>query len=128
MIALNLLHMKLYESSEDYLERILLLNQQNGSVHAVDIARDMSFTKASVSVAMHKLEDNGYIVIKENGEIVLTEQGLKIAEAVYERHVVLSKALMLIGVSEEQAMIDACKVEHDISEETFEAIKKVLKK
>ena len=128
MIALNLLHMKLYESSEDYLERILILNQQNGSVHAVDIARDMSFTKASVSVAMHKLEDNGYIVIKENGEIVLTEQGLKIAEAVYERHVVLSKALMLIGVSEEQAMIDACKVEHDISEETFEAIKKVLKK
>ena len=119
--------MKLYESSEDYLERILILNQQNGSVHAVDIARDMSFTKASVSVAMHKLEDNGYIVIKENGEIVLTEQGLKIAEAVYERNVVLSKALMLIGVSEEQAMIDACKVEHDISEETFEAIKRKMK-
>ena len=116
--------MKLYESAEDYLERILILSNQLDVVRAIDIARDMSFSKPSVSVAMHKLEDNGYIKIKSDGAIVLTEKGLKIAQAVYERHLVLSKALMAIGVSEEQAKIDACKVEHDISEETFEAIKR----
>ncbi|MCR4911501.1 MAG: metal-dependent transcriptional regulator [Bacilli bacterium] len=120
--------MKLYESSEDYLETILILTQRNGTVHAVDIAREMEFTKPSVSIAMHKLEDNGYIAIKKNGEIILTEEGYQIASAVYERHLVLTEALIAIGVSEEQAMIDACKVEHDISKETFDAIKKVLKK
>jgi Mn-dependent DtxR family transcriptional regulator len=120
--------MKLYESSEDYLETILILTERNGKVHAVEIAREMNFTKASVSVAMHKLEDNGYIVIKRNGEILLTEEGYKIASAIYERHVVLSEALMKIGVSREQALIDACKVEHDISKESFEAIKKALKR
>ena len=120
--------MKLYESSEDYLETILILAQKNVPVHAVDIAREMGFTKPSVSIAMHKLEDNGYIVIKKNGEIILTEEGYHIATRIYERHVVLSEALIAIGVSEKQAVIDACKVEHDISEETFEAIKKALRK
>lgn len=116
--------MKLYESAEDYLERILILSNQLDSVHAIDIARDMSFSKPSVSVAMHKLEDNGYLKIKSDGSIVLTEKGRKVAEAVYERHLVLTKALVSLGVPEEQAKIDACKVEHDISEVTFEAIKR----
>ena len=120
--------MKLYESAEDYLETILVLGKKNPSVHAIDIAREMNFSKPSVSIAMHKLEDNGYIKITDDGSILLTNKGRKIAEAVYERHVILSQALMKIGVSEEQALIDACKVEHDISIETFEAIKKALGK
>lgn len=120
--------MKLYESAEDYLETILILTERNGKVHAVDIAREMDFTKASVSIAMHKLEDNGYIAIKKNGEIILTEEGYKIATSVYERHLILKEVLISIGVSEEQAEIDACKVEHDISKETFDAIKKVHQK
>ena len=120
--------MKLYESAEDYLETILILTQRNVVVHAVDIARELQFTKASVSVAMHKLEDTGYIAIKKNGEIILTEEGYKIASSVYERHVILTEMLVSIGVSEEQAEIDACKVEHDISKETFEAIKAIYLK
>ena len=120
--------MKLYESAEDYLESILVLTQKNGTVHAIDVAKDLGFTKASVSVAIHKLESAGYIAIKNNGELVLTEEGYKIASNVYERHVVLTEFFMSLGVNEDQALIDACKVEHDISEETFAAIKKVMKK
>lgn len=120
--------MKLYESAEDYLETILILTERNGKVHAVDIAREMDFTKASVSIAMHKLEDNGYIAIKKNGEIILTEEGYKIASNVYERHIILKEVLISIGVNEKQAEIDACKVEHDISKETFDAIKRVHQK
>ena len=120
--------MKLYESSEDYLERILMLSEKNGVVHSVDIARDMNFAKASVSIAMHKLEDNGYIKFKSNGEIVLTDLGMEVAKSVYERHVILTNLFTSIGVSEEQAKIDACKVEHDISQETFDAIKNAVKK
>ena len=116
--------MKLYESAEDYLERILILSNELDIVRAIDIARDMSFSKPSVSVAMHKLEDNGYIKIADNGALILTEEGRKIAEAVYERHLVLTKALIQLGVSEKQARIDACKIEHDLSVEAFEAIKK----
>lgn len=120
--------MKLYESAEDYLETILVLTERNGSVRAIDISKDMNFTKASVSVAMHKLEDNGYIVISKGGNIILTEQGYNIAKSVYERHVILTDAFIKLGVSPEQARIDACKIEHDLSKETFEAIKKALKK
>ena len=119
--------MKLYESSEDYLETILILLQENGSVRAIDVAKRMGFTKASVSVALHKLEDNGYIAIKKTGDIILTEEGYTIASKIYERHLVLSEILMCIGVSEEQAKIDACKIEHDLAEETFACIKNKLK-
>ncbi len=119
--------MKLYESAEDYLERILVLSKEHESVRAIDIAHDMGFSKPSVSVAMHKLEDNGYIKIEDDGSIVLTKSGRDVAENVYDRHVTLTKALVKIGVSEEQAKIDACKIEHDISEETFKAIKKQVK-
>ena len=119
--------MKLYESAEDYLERILILSNQLGSVHSIDIARDMNFSKPSVSVAMHKLEDSQYIVFSDDGSISLTPEGKRIAEAVYDRHVTITKALIQMGVSEEQAKIDACKIEHDISEETFKALKKAVK-
>jgi len=120
--------MKLYESAEDYLETILVLTERNNKVHAVEVARELGFTKASVSVAMHKLEDSGLIAIKKNGEIVLTEEGYKIATSVYERHVILTQVLIHLGVSSEQAEIDACKIEHDISKETFEAIKEFYNK
>ena len=120
--------MKLYESAEDYLETILILTQRNVVVHAVDVARELGFTKASVSVAMHKLENSGYIAIKVNGEIILTEDGYRIATSVYERHVILTDMLVSIGVSKEQAEIDACKIEHDISKETFDAIKEIYLK
>lgn len=116
--------MKLLESSEDYLESILIIGNEKVKVHAVDVARRLSFTKASVSIAIHKLEDNGYLKIKNNGEIILTPKGLEIAEAVYERHLILSEALMSLGVNKEQALKDACKIEHDLSEEAFELIKK----
>ena len=120
--------MKLYESSEDYLETILVLGTKIGKVHAIDIARDMGFSKPSVSVAVHKLADNGYINIADDGVITLTEKGNEIATKVYDRHVTLSKALMFLGVSEEQALIDACKIEHDLSEESFKSIKKAVNK
>lgn len=120
--------MKLYESSEDYLETILVLGTKIGKVHAIDIARDMGFSKPSVSVAVHKLADNGYINIADDGVITLTEKGNEIATKVYDRHVTLSKALMSLGVSEEQALIDACKIEHDLSEESFQSIKKAVNK
>lgn len=119
--------MKLYESSEDYLEAILILSKQLEEVHAVDVARHLNFSKASVSVALHKLEEGGYLVFNEHGGLVLTEKGLEIANNIYERHVVLSELFMSMGVSKEQALEDACKVEHDISEETFEAIKKAFR-
>ena len=118
--------MKLYESSEDYLETILVLGTKIGKVHAIDIARDMGFSKPSVSVAVHKLADNGYINIADDGVITLTEKGNEIATKVYDRHVTISKALMSLGVSEEQALEDACKIEHDLSEESFESIKKAV--
>ena len=122
-----IISMKLYESAEDYLERILILSNQQGIVRSIDIARDMNFSKPSVSIAMHKLEDNGYIKIGDKGELNLTPKGREVAEAVYERHLVITKALVKMGVSEDQAKIDACKIEHDISKETFEALKKVIK-
>ena len=120
--------MKLYESSEDYLETILILSKKNEHVRAIDIVRDMGFSKPSVSVAMHKLADNGYIQIAKDGDITLTEAGLEVAEKIYERHVTLSKALIMLGVNEEQALIDACKIEHDLSEESFQKIKEAVNK
>lgn len=120
--------MKLLESAEDYLERILMIKEKNGTVRSIDIANDMNFSKPSVSIAMHKLKENGYIEIEPNGEIVLTKEGYAVATRVYERHTVISSFLMLIGVSKEQALTDACKIEHDISEETFKHLKEFLTK
>lgn len=119
--------MILRESSEDYLERILILELANGKVKSIDIANDMDFSKPSVSVAMKKLKESNYISIDENGYIHLTIEGRKIASSVYERHLVLTEALMLLGVKEEIAKIDACKIEHDLSKESYECIKSHLK-
>ena len=116
--------MKRLESQEDYLERILQISQRKESVHAIDIARDMNFSKPSVSVAMNKLKETGLIEINKQGEITLTPEGLKIAEKTLEKHEILTKMLMFLGVDEKVAMEDACRMEHDISDETWDAIKK----
>lgn len=114
------------ESLEDYLETILLLQKNIGQVRSIDIANEMNFTKPSVSVAMKNLREKGYITMAENGYITLTESGKQRAENVLERHTILSNWLISIGVSKETALADACKVEHDLSEESFEAIKRAL--
>lgn len=118
--------MKLYESAEDYLERILILQNKQGVVHAVDIANDMNFSKPSVSVAMKKLRENGYVDIASNGAISLTESGYQVARSTYDRHLTLTEALVALGVQEEIARKDACKIEHDLSEESFQAIKQYI--
>ena len=120
--------MNIYESAEDYLERILILQERNKEVRSIDIAHDMGFSKPSISVAMKKLKEAGLIKIDENGFITLTKEGHVIADKVYEKHCVLKQTLINIGVSPEQAEKDACKVEHVISEETFDAIKEHIKK
>ena len=114
------------ESLEDYLETILMLQKSTGHVRSIDIANEMNFTKPSVSVAMKNLREKGYITMAENGYITLTESGKHRAESVLERHTTLADLLMRIGVSKETALADACKVEHDLSEESFEAIKRAL--
>jgi len=116
--------MKRFESKEDYLERILQISQVKENVHAIDIAREMNFSKPSVSVAMGKLKDEGLIEINEKGEISLTSSGREIAEKTLEKHTILTKMLEFLGVSKETAALDACRMEHDISDETWKAIKK----
>lgn len=115
------------ESLEDYLETILLLQKRLGQVRSIDIANEMNFTKPSVSIAMKNLREKAYITVSENGYITLTESGKKRAENVLERHTILSDWLMSIGVSKETALADACRVEHDLSEESFAAIKKAVR-
>lgn len=114
------------ESVEDYLETILMLQKSRGHVRSIDIANEMNFTKPSVSVAMKNLREKGYITMDSTGYITLTESGRQRAEDVLERHTILADLLMRISVSKETALADACKVEHDLSEETFEAIKRAL--
>ena len=119
--------MKIRESAEMYLETILVLSKK-GDVRSIDIARAMDFSRPSVSVTVHNLEKEHYIKINENGTITLEPAGLEIAERIYERHTVLTELLVGIGVSEAVAAEDACKIEHDISIETFDCIKKAIKK
>ena len=114
---------KAEESMEDYLETILLLQKRNGQVRSIDIATELEFTKASVSVAMKGLREKGLITMAETGYISLTDEGLVKAENVLERHNLLTEWLIKLGVSEEIAVRDACKIEHDISEETFNVLK-----
>ena len=118
--------MQIKESAENYLEAILMLKDKNNYVRSVDVATELGFSKASVSVAMKSFRTEGYIVIDEDGKIELTEKGLMIASKVRERHNVIASALMALGVSEETAYADSCKIEHDISEESFEKLKKFL--
>ena len=114
---------KRHESLEDYLERILMLSKKLTHVRSIDIATDMSFSKPSISIAMKKLKQEDYITIDENGYIFLTEKGLKVASEVYERHTIITNALIALGVNETQAKQDACLIEHDLSKESFECIK-----
>ncbi|MGM9971238.1 MAG: metal-dependent transcriptional regulator [Anaeroplasmataceae bacterium] len=111
------------QSEEDYLERILIL-QSHGVVRSIDLSIDMNYSKPSISIAMKKLKEKGYITIDTQGSIRLTDEGMKIATKVYEKHTVLLNFLKNIGVSENQALIDACEIEHCISDETFEKLKK----
>ena len=120
--------MQIRESAEDYLECILMLHQSIGLVRAVDIANLMNFSKPSVSIALKKLRQNGYVTIDDGGYISLTDSGREIAERVFERHRLISKLLMALGVDEEVAKEDACRIEHDLSVESFEAIKEYCRK
>lgn len=118
--------MNIHESAEDYLETIMMLQEEKGYVRSVDIAARLNVTKPSVSFAMKRLRENGYISMDEENLITLTEQGEAIAHRIYQRHQVLTTFLTQIGVDPATAREDACKIEHDISEKTFEAIKAQL--
>ncbi|ABN51855.1 MAG TPA: metal-dependent transcriptional regulator [Hungateiclostridium thermocellum] len=119
--------MKIQESAENYLETILILRQRIGQVRSIDIVNEMNFSKPSISYAMKQLRENGYISMDESGYITLTEKGLEIAERVYERHKVLTDYLVSLGVDEDVAKADACRIEHVISPMSFEMIKKAYK-
>lgn len=120
--------MQIKESAENYLETILTLKQQFGFVRSVDVANAMHFSKPSVSVAMKRLRAEGLIIIEENGGIVFTEKGLSIASRIYEKHKIIAEALMRLGVDEETAYADSCRIEHAISDVSFEKIKEHLLK
>lgn len=120
--------MKVYESAEDYLESILSLRIRQGNVRSIDIANELNFSKPSVSVAMKKLRESGYIQMDQNGSITLLPEGEEIAQRVYERHQLLTDYFVRLGVDPEVAAADACKVEHDLSEETFQKIKQHAQK
>ena len=119
--------MQLMESGEMYLETILVLSQTKKTVRAIDVSEYMGFSKPSVSRAVNNLKSAGYIMVAEDGGITLTADGKKTAEKIYERHKVLTQILVELGVPEQLASEDACKIEHDISDETFAAVKKHLK-
>ena len=118
--------MRVHESGEMYLEAILVLSQKNGFVRSIDVSEYLGYSKPSVSRAVGILKNGSYIAVDKDGYLTLTETGTVIAEKIFERHTVLSRFLALIGVSDEVASKDACKIEHDLSEETFAAIKKYL--
>lgn len=120
--------MNIHKSGEDYLEAILILGQRKGNVRSIDIANELNYKKSSVSVAMKNLRADNYIKVNENGYITLTEKGADVAKMIYERHTLLTDFLISLGVPEKVAAEDACKMEHDISPESFEALKSIAKK
>lgn len=115
--------MKIKESAENYLETIYVLSKRNGNVRSIDIANELEYSKPSVSVAMKNLRENGYIEVSADGLITLTDKGQSVANKMFERHTILSDFLISLGVDEKTAAEDACKIEHVISEESFNAIK-----
>ena len=119
--------MTMNESAENYLETILILSHSLPVVRSVDIANEMGFKKSSVSVAMKNLRENGYILVSDSGFITLTDSGMEIAEMIYERHELLTDWLTRLGVDPKIAAEDACRMEHVISKESFDAIKKHIK-
>ena len=114
------------ESVEDYLETILILSKQKPQVRSIDVATELGYSKPSVSIAMKKLRENGYISMAPDGAITLNDSGLEIASRVYTRHKVLTELFVRLGVSGEQAAEDACRVEHDLSQETFARIQEFV--
>ncbi len=118
--------MQIKESAENYLEAILELKTTNGAVRSIDVANHLGVSKPSVSVAMKSFREEGYIHVDAGGEIILTEKGMEIAEKIFERHQVIAKALMALGVDQETAYEDSCKIEHDISNQTFLKLKEYL--
>ena len=120
--------MTIRKSAQDYLEMILMIREQKGYVRSVDVAQALGVTKPSVSIAMKKLRESGYITFDKDNYILLSVSGEKVARHMYERHKTLPGLLMRLGVSEETAKEDACKIEHDISDETFEAIRRYIQK
>ncbi len=120
--------MVIHEAAENYLETIYMLRKRNGTCRSVDVAAELGYSKPTISVMVKNLRENGYIRIDDGGELVLTDTGMEIALRMYERHEIVAKVLMMMGVSEETAYKDACKIEHDLSDETFDAIKKQLSK
>ena len=118
--------MNIYESAEDYLEAILILRERQGTVRSIDVVHQLELTKPSVSVAMKNLKNKSYIDISGAGHITLSEAGLKLAAEIYERHTVLTDWLISLGVDPKVAAEDACKMEHDISTQSFEAMKRFI--
>lgn len=116
--------MRILKSSEDYLETMLMMSERHGYIRSIDIAAELRVTKPSVSYAVKRLRENGYVTMDRDGLITLTDKGLEIANRIYERHKVLTQMLVFLGVDPQTARQDACKMEHDISDETFEAIKR----
>lgn len=118
--------MKIHESAENYLEAILMIQKEKGAVRSIDVAHKLSFSKPSVSRAVSLLRENGYINMSRDGLLELTEEGRVIAESMYERHTFISRWLMSLGIPEEVALEDACRMEHDISDITFQKLKELI--
>ncbi len=116
--------MEIHESAEDYLEMILMLRERLGQVRSIDIASELGYSKPSVSIAMKKLRENSYITVDPDGLISLTDSGYAVASRIYDKHLTLTQYLISLGVNEETARLDACKIEHDISDESFLCIKR----
>lgn len=112
------------ESMENYLETIYVLLQRKGQVRSIDVCNEMGYSKPTISVMMKQFRENGYVEMDSSGHITLTEAGLEIGRRTYERHLVLSEMLMMLGVRREVALEDACRIEHDISQETFECVRR----
>ena len=113
---------KTHESAEDYLEKILILRERNGNVRSIDIVNEMNYSKPSISIAMKKLRAEGLVEMDPNGYITLTSKGEEIAQRIYKRHRLLKKVLMAIGVEEETAAEESCRIEHDINDDTYDKI------
>ena len=120
--------MRILESSEDYLEAMLMMKEQHGYIRSIDIAVELGVTKPSVSYATKRLRENGYITMDKEGLITLTDKGMEVATRIYERHKMLTHYFMFLSVDEETAREDACKVEHDLSQQTYEALKRHAEK
>jgi Mn-dependent DtxR family transcriptional regulator len=120
--------MNLLESGEDYLEAILMLSTKQKDVHAIDVANELNFSKPSVSIALKKLKEGGYIDIDEHNHLHLTDSGMEVAQKIYERHILLTQILIELGVDSEVAAKDPCKLEHDLTTQSFQAIKNYYNK